>query len=110
MLTFALPLNTGGFFSRQISRQISNNLFYVRSFFMSRRGENIYKRKDRRWEGRYIKSRKRMDRSTMAMSMVVPIKKRKRNSYLKNLSFVHYKIRKTVNTIQEQFKTGRIIA
>ncbi|MGG5369672.1 site-specific integrase [Enterococcus sp. AZ196] len=26
---------------------------------MSRRGENIYKRKDRRWEGRYIKSRKK---------------------------------------------------
>lgn len=25
---------------------------------MSRRGENIYKRKDQRWEGRYIKSRK----------------------------------------------------
>ena len=24
--------------------------------FMSRRGENIYKRKDGRWEGRYIKS------------------------------------------------------
>ena len=23
---------------------------------MSRRGENIYKRKDGRWEGRYIKS------------------------------------------------------
>ncbi|EOH93045.1 tyrosine-type recombinase/integrase [Enterococcus pallens] len=26
---------------------------------MSRRGENIYKRKDKRWEGRYIKGRKR---------------------------------------------------
>ena len=25
---------------------------------MSRKGENIYKRKDGRWEGRYIKSRK----------------------------------------------------
>lgn len=24
---------------------------------MSRKGENIYKRKDGRWEGRYIKSR-----------------------------------------------------
>ena len=24
---------------------------------MARRGENIYKRKDGRWEGRYIKSR-----------------------------------------------------
>ncbi|CEN27728.1 Phage integrase family protein [Lactococcus piscium MKFS47] len=25
---------------------------------MSKRGENIYKRKDGRWEGRYIKGRK----------------------------------------------------
>lgn len=29
---------------------------------MSRRGENIYKRKDQRWEGRYIKSRKESGR------------------------------------------------
>ena len=26
-------------------------------YIMARRGENIYKRKDGRWEGRYIKSR-----------------------------------------------------
>jgi len=29
-----------------------------RDFFMARTGENIYKRKDGRWEGRYIKGRK----------------------------------------------------
>lgn len=28
----------------------------VRRFYMARRGENIYKRKDGRWEGRYIES------------------------------------------------------
>lgn len=36
---------------RQISRQ-------ERGFLMSKRGENIYKRKDGRWEGRFAKGRK----------------------------------------------------
>ena len=31
--------------------------FIERSYIMSRKGENIYKRKDGRWEGRYIKAR-----------------------------------------------------
>lgn len=40
-----------GFFSRQISRQKGD-------IEMPRKGENIYLRKDGRWEGRYIKGRK----------------------------------------------------
>lgn len=39
-----------------ISRQNSSRN-ERRSYFMSKKGENIYKRKDGRWEGRYIKSR-----------------------------------------------------
>lgn len=50
------------FFSRQISRQINRQLrkynMEGRNFYMARTGENIYKRKDGRWEGRYIKGRK----------------------------------------------------
>lgn len=30
---------------------------------MSRKGENIYKRKDGRWEGRYIKGRDRLGKA-----------------------------------------------
>ncbi len=36
---------------RQINRHLQGG------FYMARRGENIYKRKDGRWEGRYIKGR-----------------------------------------------------
>ena len=42
------------FFS--ISRQ-NNSQSERRLYFMTKKGENIYKRKDGRWEGRYIKSR-----------------------------------------------------
>jgi integrase len=43
------------FLIRQISRQ--NTFGKWRKFEMARRGENIYKRKDGRYEGRYIKGR-----------------------------------------------------
>ena len=36
---------------------------------MSRRGENIYKRKDGRWEGRYIKGYAPDKKQFMDMSM-----------------------------------------
>lgn len=36
----------------------SNQLFYGGTATMSKRGENIHKRKDGRWEGRYIKFRR----------------------------------------------------
>ena len=36
---------------------------------MPRKGENIYKRKDGRWEGRFRKYRDAMARSNMVMSM-----------------------------------------
>lgn len=33
-----------------------SNIYHREVYYMPRRGENIYKRKDGRWEGRYIKS------------------------------------------------------
>lgn len=50
---FQLPV--ANILNRQISRQ---NFKGGRCYFMARKGENIYKRKDGRWEGRYIKGRK----------------------------------------------------
>ena len=41
------------FLSRQIYRQKKKG-----TKLMARKGENIYKRKDGRWEGRYIRGRK----------------------------------------------------
>ena len=37
---------------------------------MARRGENIHKRKDGRWEGRYIKARTPSGATSMARSML----------------------------------------
>lgn len=47
------------FLSRQISRQF---LYFGGRVAMSKKGENIYKRKDGRWEGRYIKARNEQGR------------------------------------------------
>lgn len=52
---------------------------------MARRGENIHKRKDGRWEGRYIKARTPEGKSSGAIFMARPMqrssgKKRKRAS------------------------------
>ena len=52
MLAAGIRIFVFSFLSRQIYRQNE------RSFIMARKGENIYKRKDGRWEGRYIKGRK----------------------------------------------------
>jgi len=42
---------------------------------MPRTGANIYKRKDGRWEGRYIKDRQPSGKQSMVMFMHIPIKK-----------------------------------
>ena len=46
---------------------------------MSRRGENIYRRKDGRWEGRYVKSHEN-GRFTMAMFTERPTEKYSKKS------------------------------
>ena len=40
---------------------------------MSRKGENIYKRKDGRWEGRYIKARTPQGKPSTVLCMLTPI-------------------------------------
>ena len=47
---------------------------------MSRKGENIYKRKDGRWEGRYIKARSQSGKLFTDMYMLPPTKKQKENA------------------------------
>ena len=47
---------------------------------MSRKGENIYKRKDGRWEGRYIKARSQSGKAVTDMYMLPPTKKQKENA------------------------------
>jgi integrase len=49
-------VNRGALFLEFMSRQMSRQ--GERGVFMARRGENIYHRRDGRWEGRYIKGRK----------------------------------------------------
>ena len=40
---------------------------------MSRKGENIYKRKYGRWEGRYIKARTPREKPSTVLCMLPPI-------------------------------------
>ena len=42
---------------------------------MARRGENIRKRKDGRWEGRYIKARTQGAKSSGTTSTVLPMRR-----------------------------------
>lgn len=53
---------------------------------MPRKGENIYKRKDGRWEGRYIKSRTPAGKAIMVMFMQKHIEKSKQNLLTKSHS------------------------
>lgn len=54
---------------------------------MSRRGENIYKRKDQRWEGRYIKSRKENGRINFGYVYGRTYKETKEKLLLKKFQF-----------------------
>lgn len=50
---------------------------------MARKGENIYKRKDGRWEGRYIKSRSSTAKPITVMFMQSHIEKSRQNLSVK---------------------------
>lgn len=50
---------------------------------MARKGENIYKRKDGRWEGRYIKSRSSTGKPITVMFMQSHIEKSRQNLSVK---------------------------
>ena len=50
---------------------------------MARKGENIYKRKDGRWEGRYIKSRSSTGKANTVMFMQSHIEKSRQNLSVK---------------------------
>lgn len=45
---------------------------------MSKKGENIYKRKDNRWEARYIKGYSFDGKSSMGTAMEKPIERQKK--------------------------------
>lgn len=63
MLTLAACRNSSNASGGFLLKLFTEHLFAVKSIakevlqIMSRTGENIYKRKDGRWEGRYIKER-----------------------------------------------------
>lgn len=59
-------------------------------FIMARQGENIRKRKDGRWEGRYIKVTSRTEPPFGAMSMGEPIQPRYRRVYHHHGRFVYF--------------------
>ena len=46
---------------------------------MAKKGENIYKRKDGRWEGRYIQYYDKNKKQNMDMFMPKPIAKQNKN-------------------------------
>lgn len=46
---------------------------------MPRKGENIYKRKDGRWEGRYKRGKIKKEKQLMDMCMRKPIKMYEKN-------------------------------
>lgn len=56
---------------------------------MPRKGENIYKRKDGRWEGRYIKGRT-LDGRALYGYVYAPSYKEVKNRLTEAVSAVHY--------------------
>ena len=63
---------------------------------MSRKGENIYKRKDGRWEGRYIKSRSESGKAVYGSVYASSYQeaKKKRNQAIASIDFIMVERRK----------------
>lgn len=63
---------------------------------MSRKGENIYKRKDGRWEGRYIKARSESGKAVYGSVYASSYQeaKKKRNQAIASIEFIMAERRK----------------
>ena len=63
---------------------------------MSRKGENIYKRKDGRWEGRYIKARSESGKAVYGSVYASSYQeaKKKRNQAIASIEFIMVEHRK----------------